>query len=91
MLALKNSKAAGVDCVPAELIKVNIEIPVDIVLYPPEKDLKRGIIPHDWKQRVIIKLKREPNKIRILEANYIILYSKQNNDKDYVEANERCH
>nr|XP_034311369.1 uncharacterized protein LOC117684225 [Crassostrea gigas] len=59
---MKDNKAAGVDDIPAELLKADIEA-TSIVMHDLFQDIWRtNMIPSDWKSGIIIKLPKRGDK-----------------------------
>ena len=56
---LKNGKAAGQDCVPAEAIKADTNISVDMTYNLLGKIWNEESVPSDWKHGHIIKLPKK--------------------------------
>ena len=57
--ALKNGKAAGIDSVPAEALKVDIGTSTEILYRLFENIWEEEEIPRDWKEGLLIKLPKK--------------------------------
>lgn len=59
---LKNGKAAGLDEIPAEAIKVDTETSVSIPFNLVKKIWEEESIPEEWKEGILIKLPQKGDK-----------------------------
>ena len=56
---MKNRKAAGPDDIPAEALKADLDISVEILYHLFEKIWEREEIPTDWKEGYLIKIPKK--------------------------------
>ena len=78
---LKNGKAAGLDNIYPEVLKVYTEITAEMLYALLEKIWKEEDIPEDWEEGLIIKILKKGDLSNCNNSrSYPSKYSKQNSD-----------
>jgi hypothetical protein len=74
---LRSGKAAGVDNIPPEVLKVDLDITANM-LHPLFENIRNGDeMPNDWRCGLLIKIPKKDSKLRQLAGYYTFVYTKQ--------------